>query len=53
MIIALAPLIIAIVGLLMWSLSSNPKVQRIGEILFFCGALVVTLGLGSKTVHLF
>ncbi len=39
MILAVFPLVIAVVGLLMYALSSNKKVERIGEILFFVGML--------------
>jgi len=53
MIIAIAPLLIAIIGLLMWVLATNGKVQEAGKILFFCGVLVLTMGLGQKTVRLF
>lgn len=45
--IALIPLIIAIVGLLLWALASNPKVAEAGRIMFFCGVLVVTMGLAN------
>jgi len=43
MIIYLSPLA-AIVGLLMYALSTNPKVIRIGEIMFFCGLLAFLMG---------
>lgn len=33
-------LLVAIVGVVMFAIAANPKVQRIGEILFFCGTLV-------------
>lgn len=42
------PLLIAILGLLMWALSANPKVAEAGRILFFCGAFVTTLQLGHQ-----
>lgn len=32
-------LLVAIIGLLMYALSANPKVVRIGEIMFFDGLL--------------
>ena len=38
MIIALS-LLVAIVGLLMYALAANPKLVRVGEIMFFCGLL--------------
>lgn len=52
MVVAIAPLVIAVVGLLMWVLSANPKVSEAGKILFFCGTLVLTMSLASKTFHL-
>lgn len=32
-------LLVFIIGLLMYALAANPKVQRIGEIMCFCGLL--------------
>jgi hypothetical protein len=32
-------LLVALIGLLMFVLSANPKLVRVGEILFFCGVL--------------
>jgi len=52
MVIAIAPLLIAIVGLLVWLMASNPKASEAGKILFFCGVLVLTMSLASKTFHL-
>lgn len=51
--IAYAPLLVAIVGLLLYALSSkNAKVAEIGRILFFCGVLTLTLGMAGETVRL-
>lgn len=33
-------LLVAIIGVVMFAIAANPKVVRIGEILFFCGTLV-------------
>lgn len=52
MLIAIAPLLIAIIGLLMWVLASNAKVSEAGRILFFCGAFVLTLILGRETIRI-
>ncbi len=38
---------IAIVGLLMYALSANGKVQEIGRIMFFSGLLAFLLNLGG------
>lgn len=37
------PLIIAIVGLLMYALSANPKIVEIGRIMFWTGLLATLL----------
>lgn len=46
-------LLVAILGVLMYVLSANPKVSRIGEILFFCGSLAFLLTGGAAVVNLF
>jgi Na+/phosphate symporter len=43
MIIALT-LLVALVGVLMYVLSANPKLQEIGRIMFFCGLLAFLMG---------
>lgn len=50
MIIVIFPLLICIVGLLMYVLASNPKVQEIGRIMFFTGLLVALWHAGGFTV---
>jgi Na+/phosphate symporter len=52
MLIAVIPLMFVIVGLLMWALCSNAKLQEAGRIMFFCGLLVLTFSLAGKTVTL-
>jgi len=52
MVIAIAPIIIAIVGLLAYSLSTNAKVTELGRLAFFAGLLVLTFVLAHQTVHL-
>jgi hypothetical protein len=51
--IAYVALLIALVGVLMYALASNPKLVEIGRIMFFCGLLVVTWFLGAHQVKLF
>jgi hypothetical protein len=46
MILATIPAIFAIVGMLVYALSSNPKVAEIGRIALFCGLLVALFLLG-------
>ncbi len=52
MFIALVPLFVAIVGLLLWLLASNPKVSEIGKIMFFCGLFTLLLVFGEGRVKL-
>ena len=52
MAIAVFPLLIAVVGLLMWFISSNPKVSECGKILFFVGMLALALAESTKSVHI-
>jgi Na+/phosphate symporter len=41
MILILTPLLVLIIGLLMYALCVNPKLQEIGRIMFFCGLFVL------------
>ena len=41
MLIAILPVIVLVLGLLLWALSSNPVPKEAGRIMFFCGLLVV------------
>lgn len=38
MLIIIVPLLVAVLGALMYALAGNPKLAEIGRILFFCGA---------------
>lgn len=38
------PLLVAIIGVLMYALCVNPKLAEIGRIAFFCGLLAFLLG---------
>jgi len=42
MLIAIVPIVIMVVGLLMWVLAGNPYVKEAGKIMFFSGMLVTT-----------
>jgi hypothetical protein len=45
-------LLVAIAGLVMMLVSTNAKVVRIGEIMFFCGLLAFLLsGAAGKMLH--
>lgn len=52
MLIAVWPLVIAVVGALVYALSSNPKAAELGRLIFFCGFfwLVYTLAKSVLTV---
>lgn len=52
MIIAVIPLIFAIIGLLMWVLAGNPIVKRAGEIIFFCAFLALMFAFSGKTISI-
>lgn len=52
MLIAYMPLFIALAGLLLWLISTNPKAQMIGEIVFACGLFWFVYALTGKTVRL-
>lgn len=53
MLIAIAPLLIAVVGLLIYVLAANAKTVEIGRILFFCGTLVSTWVVAAHMTKVF
>jgi len=44
--------LVAIVGVLMYALSTKPKLQEIGRIAFFCGLLTFLLRVEPAMVNL-
>ena len=50
MFVAIIPLLVCIVGLLMYALSANTKVAEIGRIMFWTGLLVTLFVSSGKTV---
>ncbi len=50
--IAIVPILVALIGLVMYLASANPKVNELGRILFAVGALVATYAAMSHTVQL-
>jgi Na+/phosphate symporter len=46
------PFLIAIIGLLVYVLATNPKAQELGRIMFFCGLLATLLPLGERVARL-
>ncbi len=53
MVVAIIPLIVAIVGLLMWAFSNNAKVTVIGQWMFIIGLFWTIAAVAGKTVKLF
>jgi Na+/phosphate symporter len=51
--IVLLPLLIALIGLLMYALSANPRLAEIGRICFAFGLLVFLLKAGPDLVTVF
>jgi len=52
MLISWVVVLIAIAGVLIFALSTNAKVARIGEIMFLCGLMATCFMLVGKTVRL-
>jgi Na+/phosphate symporter len=52
-VIILVSLLVALVGVLMYALSVNPKLQEIGRISFAFGLLVFLLRLNPEMVNIF
>lgn len=48
---AIVPIVVLIVGLLAWVLSSNPKVAEAGRILFWVGCFFTVAALSRVTLH--
>jgi Na+/phosphate symporter len=41
MTLVLIPIVVCVLGLVLYLLASNPKAQEVGRLMFFCGLLVV------------
>lgn len=52
MMIAIFPLLLAIVGALVYGLASNGKAAEIGRLAYACGLLALAFALASRMVHL-
>jgi hypothetical protein len=50
--VAYLPLLVALIGLLIYILSNNGKAQELGRILFFCGVLVLVMSMAGRSVRL-
>ncbi len=52
MLVVILPLLVAIVGVLVYALSANAKVAEIGRLAYFGGILVTLWQCASRTLHL-
>lgn len=52
MFIAIIPLVLLIVGLLMYVLSANPKIAEVGRMTFFAGILAFAFATAKTVLHL-
>lgn len=50
-VIAIIPLIVCIVGLLLWALATNAILKRAGEYMFACGLLVTLFVVATKVLR--
>ncbi len=50
--IIVLPLLVCLIGLLAYALSSNPKVAELGRLAFACGLLVTLWSWGGVAAHL-
>ena len=51
MLVAYLPIVIAIIGLLLWALTEG-KLSEAGRLLFFAGVLAACLTLAGRTVRI-
>lgn len=51
MAIAIFPILILIIGILLYFVSANGKVQEVGRLMFFAGLLVLTFVLAREMVR--
>ncbi len=52
MLIAIVPVVVLLIGLLVYALSSNGKVAELGRIAFSCGLLVALFGVAKTVMRL-
>jgi uncharacterized membrane protein len=51
--IAFVPIIFGVVGVLVYALSANPKLQELGRITFAASAFALMFALAQRTITLF
>lgn len=52
MVLAIFPLVLAVIGALVYALSSNAKAAEIGRITFAAGIFALAFALAAHTVHI-
>ena len=52
MFIAVIPLLVAIIGLLLYILASNAKVSEIGRLMFACGLLALMFASARESIRI-
>jgi len=52
MTVPFVPAVFAVLGLLIYALSSNGKAAEIGRIMFFCGLLAALFAMGGRAFRL-
>lgn len=52
MVIAVIPLIFAVIGILMWVLATNPLVKEAGRLVFFAAFLALMFAFADKTISI-
>lgn len=52
MLLAIIPVLMIVVGALMYGLCANPKLQEIGRLMLFAGLLAVALTYAGKTISI-
>jgi hypothetical protein len=51
-VIVIIPLLVALIGLLLWVLSTNPTLKDIGRILFCIGTFVAVFRSGDASIKI-
>lgn len=52
LVVAILPIVVALVGLAMYVMASNTKTCEVGRCLFFAGVLTFLLAMSSETLRL-
>jgi hypothetical protein len=52
MLIAIVPVVVLILGLLIWALAANPVPKEAGRLMFFAGMFIAVWISARATVHL-